>query len=69
MTLAERLRRLLDARGSTIAEAAKLAGMPRQQVWRVVSGANDNPEIRTVERIVTAVGGTLAELFSDDEEG
>jgi transcriptional regulator with XRE-family HTH domain len=67
MTLAERLRRLLDARGSTIAEVAKMAGMPRQQVWRVVSGANDNPEIRTVERIVEAIGGTMAELFADEE--
>lgn len=66
MTLAERLRRLLDERGVGVTEAAKLAGMHKQQVHSILSGENDNPGVKTLERIVSAVGGTLAELFADE---
>ena len=67
MTLAQRLQRMLAERGCSISEAARLAGMEKQQTWRIVTGSNDNPNVKTVERIVTAVGGTMAELFSDEE--
>jgi transcriptional regulator with XRE-family HTH domain len=67
MTLSDRLRRMLDDRGCSIAEAAKLAGMERQQVWRIVTGKNASPEVLTLQRIVEAIGGTLGELFADED--
>lgn len=66
MTLADRLRRMLDDRGYTIAETAKRAGMLKQQVHNIASGDNDNPGVKTLQRIVEAVGGTMGELFADD---
>lgn len=58
---------MLADRGCSISEAAELAGMTRQQVWRIVSGANPNPEYLTLVRIVEAVGGTMGELFADED--
>ena len=66
MTLPARLRRVLDARGCTIAEAARLAGMPRQQVHKLVTGVNGDPRLSTIEKLVTAIGATLGELFADE---
>jgi transcriptional regulator with XRE-family HTH domain len=67
MTIADRLRRMLDERGFSISEAAREAGMEKQQVHRIVSGKNENPGVKTVERIVSAMGGTMAELFADPD--
>lgn len=69
MTLAERLRRVLDARGCTPSEAARLAGMPRQQVHKLVSGENHDPKLSTVERIVEAIGSSMGEFYEDGEGG
>jgi transcriptional regulator with XRE-family HTH domain len=66
MTLSDRLRRMLDDRGCTISEAARMARMEKQQVWRIVTGKNTNPGVETLQRIVEAVGGTMAELFADE---
>lgn len=68
MTLADRLRRLLDARGFSITEAAKLAGMEKQQVHRIVAGKVKNPGVLTVQRLVEAIGCTLGELFADEDQ-
>jgi transcriptional regulator with XRE-family HTH domain len=68
MTLSDRLRRLLADRGCSIREAAALAGMENQQVWRIVTGKVENPGYLTVQRIVEAVGGTMAELAADDPQ-
>jgi DNA-binding phage protein len=65
MTISDRLQRLIASRGLSSAEVARRAGMERQQCWRVIAGDNDNPQIRTVERIVAAAGGTMVELFTD----
>lgn len=67
MTLAERLRRLIAARGFSISEAAKLAGMEKMQAHRIASGANPNPGVLTVERLVAAIGATMGELFADED--
>jgi transcriptional regulator with XRE-family HTH domain len=66
VTLSDRLKRMLDDRGCTITEAAKLAGMESQQAWRIVTGKTTNPGILTVQRLVEAVGGTMADLFADE---
>jgi hypothetical protein len=57
----------VDARGCTIAEAARLAGMPRQNVHRLVTGGNPDPRVSTLGRLMTAIGATLGELFADGE--
>jgi transcriptional regulator with XRE-family HTH domain len=67
MTLSDRLRRMLDDRGCSISEAARMAGMEKQQTWRIVTGKNTNPGYLTVCRIVDAVGGTMKELHEDEE--
>lgn len=64
---AARLRRILDERGLSIAEVARDAGMHKQQVHMILSGKNPNPGVLTVARIIEAAGGTMAELFGDDD--
>jgi transcriptional regulator with XRE-family HTH domain len=61
--LPSRLQRLLDERGLSISEAARMADMKKQQAWRIVTGDNDNPGIKTLMRLVEGAGGTMAELF------
>lgn len=68
MTLSDRLQALLRRNGFNANSAAEAAGMERQQVWRIVTGKTVNPGIRTVERIVEAIGGTMAELFEDEPQ-
>jgi transcriptional regulator with XRE-family HTH domain len=67
VTLSDRLKRLFDERGVSISEAARFARMEKQQVHRIVSGRNANPGIATVQRIVEGIGGTLGELFADED--
>lgn len=67
MTLSDRLQALLKRKGFTINAAAEVAGMERQQVWRICTGKVKNPGVLTVERIVTAVGGTITELYQEEE--
>jgi transcriptional regulator with XRE-family HTH domain len=66
MTLAERIRRHLEARSLSVSEVARVAGMSRQQVHRIASGDNPNPGVATVERIAGAIGVSMAELFGDE---
>jgi transcriptional regulator with XRE-family HTH domain len=66
--LAARLQRLLDARGLSIAEAARMAGIEKQRAWLVVTGRNANPTWKTIERLVEGVGGTFGELFCEEED-
>jgi transcriptional regulator with XRE-family HTH domain len=68
VTLSDRLKRLFDERGVSISEAARFANMEKQQVHRIVSGRNANPGIATVQRIVDGIGGTMSELFADEDE-
>jgi hypothetical protein len=67
LNLSRRLQRMLDDRGCTISETARLVGLTRQQVWRIVTGKNPNPEILTIYRLVVATGGSMGELFADEE--
>lgn len=67
MTLSDRLRALLDRKGYSLADAADVAGMSRQQVHSIVSGKVPNPGILTVKRLVEAVGGTMGEVFPEDD--
>jgi transcriptional regulator with XRE-family HTH domain len=68
MTIAERLQRLLAAKGLSAAAVAENAGMERQQVWRIVKGLTPNPGVATLRRIVEAADATLGEFFADEDE-
>jgi hypothetical protein len=65
--LAPRLQKLLDDRGLSVAEAARMAGLEKQHCWLVVTGRNDNPTWKTIERLVEGVGGTMRELFCEED--
>lgn len=65
--LAARLRALLDRQGFTIAEAARQAGMQKQQLYLIVRGDVKNPGILTVRRILDAIGVDWSELFPAEE--
>lgn len=65
--LSRRLQALFDRQGFSISEAARTAGMQKQQVWLIVTGRNANPGVETVRKLVEAVGATLGELFADEE--
>ena len=66
--LAARLRALLDERGLSVAEAARDAGMHKQQLQAIVAGKVPNPGILTVARIVAAAGGTMHDVFCDPDD-
>lgn len=66
MTTSERLEALLERQGLTIASVAELAGMTKQEVWRIVRGRVKNPRIETLKTIVEAAGSTLSEFFEDE---
>lgn len=65
-SLARRLQIVFASRPINQSEVAQAAGMTRQKVSMIVTGANPNPGIQTVERIAEAIGITLGELFADD---
>lgn len=67
MTISDRLRSLIERKGLSISAVAELAGMNRQEVWRIVRGKVKNPGIDTVRRIVEAADSTMAELFQEEE--
>jgi transcriptional regulator with XRE-family HTH domain len=71
MSLAHRLQRAIAARNMTQSEVADAVGMSRQQLGKIVGGANPNPGILMVEKIAEAIGVSMAELYrdEDDDEG
>jgi DNA-binding phage protein len=62
--LGPRLRALIERKGHrSIRAAAKAAGVNYEQLHTLMQG-NKSPRLDTLDRIVTALGGTLAELFA-----
>jgi transcriptional regulator with XRE-family HTH domain len=68
MSLAHRLQRAIAARNMTQSEVADAVGMSRQQLGKIVGGANPNPGILMVEKIAEAIGVSMAELYRDEDE-
>jgi transcriptional regulator with XRE-family HTH domain len=67
-TLGGKILELIEARGLTIAAAAKVVGMhSRQQLWRICHGDIGNPGILTVQQIVRGLGGQMEDLFEDGD--
>lgn len=46
-------------------QIAEVTNMPERTVIRIFSGETDNPYVDTLHRIVTALGGTLDDIFVD----
>jgi transcriptional regulator with XRE-family HTH domain len=67
MTIADRVRRLIAAKGLTLSEAARQADMHKQQLHQIMSGQSPNPGVLAIERIVAALGSTMDEFFADND--
>lgn len=52
-----------EAAGLSPAEAARRAGMPRQNWHRIESGERPNPTLETVEAVAKAVGVGIERLL------
>lgn len=46
-------------------QIADMTNIPERTVTRIFSGDTDNPYVDTLHRIVTALGGTLDDIFVD----
>jgi DNA-binding phage protein len=65
--LGPRLKALIARKGfRSVSAAARHAGISRTQLWDIIRG-DKSPNIKTLEAIVTAIGGTLGELFADED--
>jgi transcriptional regulator with XRE-family HTH domain len=67
VTIADRLKALLEREGLSINAVAENAGMERQACWRIVAGKVKNPGVLTLQRIVEAAGATMAEFFAEED--
>lgn len=67
--LGKRLLAYIEAKGySSTREAAIASGINYQQLYDLVSGKRDDVMLSTLERIITGMGGTMAEFFLLDAE-
>ena len=57
-----KLKELKEQKDLTNQEIADLSGVPLSTVTRIFNGQTDNPNIQTVEDIVTAMGGSMDEI-------
>jgi transcriptional regulator with XRE-family HTH domain len=53
------------AKGMSSKQIAEATNLPERTVKRIFSGDTDNPYVDTLQRIVTALGGSLDEVFAD----
>jgi transcriptional regulator with XRE-family HTH domain len=67
MTLAQRLARLFDDHSTNPNAVAAAGRLNRNAVYKIVRGENTNPKVETLRAIAEAAGGTMAELWRDDE--
>lgn len=65
--LPERLLALRTAAGWTIYRAAKEAELKATQYKLIEDGTNDNPTLKTLERIASAYGITVSALLDDGQ--
>ena len=61
----ENLKELKKKKGMSAKQVAELSNLPERTVNRVFSGDTENPYVDTIHRIVTALGGTLNDIFAD----
>ena len=52
-------------KGMSSKQIAEVTNLPERTVKRIFSGDTDNPYVDTLQRIVTALGGSLDDIFAD----
>ena len=67
MDVSKRLQELMDKYGFTQYRLCKESGLNQSSISRYLNGQN-SPTAEQLERICNAIGITLAEFFSGDEE-
>ena len=71
-TIGDKLQELLDEKGLSVAAAADIVGMSRQQLWRIirggfVRGGVKDPGFITIQRIVRALDSRVEDLCKDGD--
>jgi transcriptional regulator with XRE-family HTH domain len=61
----ENLKELKKKTGMSSKQIAEKTNLPERTVTRILSGETDHPYVDTVFIIVTALGGTLNDIFAD----
>lgn len=61
----DNLKELKTMTGMTSKAIAEDTSLPERTVARIFSGETDNPRVDTIIRIVTALGGSLDDIFVD----
>lgn len=80
MTLAERIQKLMDERGLTQADLARMTGMTTSNIAYLVNGKTKDPRMMTLIAVAQALGVSLDHLtgykvgyavvkLGDDDEG
>jgi transcriptional regulator with XRE-family HTH domain len=61
----DNLKELKKVTGMSAKQIASKTNLPERTVNRIFSGDTDNPYMDTLHRIVTALGGSLDDIFAD----
>lgn len=61
----DNLKELKKKTGMSAKQIADMTKLPERTVNRIFSGDTDNPYVDTIHRIVTALGGSLDDIFAD----
>ena len=64
-TLGCKLMELIKNRNLTVARAAEMLNMSKQQLFRLIQGDVPNPGIFTLQDIVVGLGYRMTDLFDD----
>ena len=61
----ENLKELKKSKGVTAKQIAEQTNLPERTVNRILTGETDHPRVDTLHLIVTALGGSLNDIFAD----
>ena len=61
----DNLKELKKRTGMTSKQIAEVTKLPERTIIRIFSGDTANPYMDTIHRIVTAIGGSLDDIFAD----
>lgn len=65
MELGERLKELREKRGMTVYRLTQLTGVSGHHI-KGIEGGTRQPTIETLQKLVSSLGSSLADIFSDD---
>ena len=61
----DNLKELKKSKGVTAKQIAEQTKLPERTVNRILAGETDHPRVDTLHLIVTALGGSLNDIFAD----